>query len=857
VKRAATLLAFLTFAVSAPSASGAEFGIVPGSLAIRMLDAEGQPAYRAGSHPDRLQIDFALNVEGTGTSLRDFALELPPGFSGNADAVPECPRELFEKAEEECPVESRVGVVSLALSGGGELTLPVFRLEPRPGELLAFGSIPGLDIPLTMELRPTDYGITFSASDLPEASVSEAHMELWGVPADHQPGTSAPRRPFLTVPTGCGPLAVTLRARSWQEGAPWVTAGAETPPLSGCQDLAFEPQLGLQLGNPVADSPTGARIQLSMSEGEDPDGLANAQIKNATVELPQGLTVSPGGAAGITACSDAEFGLGETTEARCPPSSRVGTTEFESSELPEPLTGDVYVGEEHPGERFRLLIAAPGPGVTVKFVSSLRADLVTGRLSTVLKNLPQVPLTRLTLSIEGGPRALLASPLACGSFATVGHFESYSGGPATDSNDLVAIAPSGGSSQCQSPPAFSPKLVVTRSTEAAGRPTLLSTTVERQSGEDLIKRFALSLPGSLSAGLGGIESCPEPGAAAGVCPAGSAIGSAVAEVGSGPSLVAIHGDVYVAGPYHRAPFSLVITFGSAVGPFDLSAMAIRSALQIQPGTGRVTVVSDPLPELVEGVPIRFRTFGMALDRPGAVHNPTACAAAAASATFESSHGASASATSALAVKGCRRLGFKPHFSLHLADRSQLHRHGRPRLLISGSFRRGDTHLRAMRMSFPSALKFELSGLGEICPARDAIDSLCSPRARVGTAYARTSLFSQPLKGSIYIVQPAGDGLPDLWLDLTAMGVHLSVRGRTSVHDGQPVTNLVGLPDVPISALGMRLRGGRHGVLSLAVEPCVQDRARRLVSRISAAGQNGAHRRLQPRVKAPCGKTAGS
>jgi hypothetical protein len=46
-----------------PAASAAEFGI--GDFSVRMLDAEGNPENRAGARPDRLQIGFALETEGS------------------------------------------------------------------------------------------------------------------------------------------------------------------------------------------------------------------------------------------------------------------------------------------------------------------------------------------------------------------------------------------------------------------------------------------------------------------------------------------------------------------------------------------------------------------------------------------------------------------------------------------------------------------------------------------------------------------------------------------------------------------------------------------------------------------------
>src|SRR6478609_7111279 len=197
---AALLALFGVLAIVAPAsrADAPEFEIVPGSFTVRMLDAEGSPENRAGVHPDRLELDFGLHAEGT--SARDFVFDLPPGFGGNPGAVPQCPRALFE-AGEACPPESQVGVLQLVLAGGSEAKLPIFELEPAPGEFLAFASGALLEAPLTMELRPGDFGITMRASDLPKQDISAGHIEFWGIPADHQAGTTIPRRPLLTTPT--------------------------------------------------------------------------------------------------------------------------------------------------------------------------------------------------------------------------------------------------------------------------------------------------------------------------------------------------------------------------------------------------------------------------------------------------------------------------------------------------------------------------------------------------------------------------------------------------------------------------------------------------------------------------------
>lgn len=847
------LCAFFVLAVAAPSASGAEFGIAPDSLAVRAIDSEGNPDKRAGGHPDRLEIEFGLSVEETETSLRDLALELPPGLGGHPNAVPECPRAQHEEGEE-CPEESRVGTISLRFLGGGESNLPIFQLEPEPGQTLAFTSSPGFDVPLTMELRPGDFGISFEASDLPESPVvSEASVELWGVPADRQTGTAIPRRPFLSLPPRCGPVAVRLEVRSWEADPAWLGANAESDPLTGCLDLPFGPELDLDLDDRAADRPTGVGVNVTIEEDESPDGLASAHLKNATIELPVGLSVSPGGVGGLAACTDRQFGLGGDGSPSCPGSSRVGAIEIETPMLAEPIEGDIYLGEERPGERFRMLIAAQAQGATLKFVSPLDVDPENGQLSAQLRDLPQLPLQQLEMGFDGGQQALLATPLSCGSASSTGSFEPHTGGESVDSTAALKIADPDGS-PCSGGAGFGPALLTGSSVHAAGRATAFAMTLLRQPGQQLTRRFAVGLPVGLSASLAGVGSCPTIGLAAGVCPVASRIGAAFAQVGSGLRPALLRGDVYAAGAYLGAPFSMAIVFDGAIGPFDLGPTVVRAALRVHPRTGRLSVESDPLPALVEGVPLRLRAIGLGVDRPGVIRNPTSCAPAAFDAAFESSAAGVATARSPLTVNGCGRLRLMPRLAMRLTGRAQMRRKGKPGLSVAARPRHRDTNLRAMRLALPRALGFDISGLREICSRRDAVDGLCAAGARVGAARVRTPMLAEPLTGPIYIVQPKDNGLPDLSIRLSAAGLHVDVRGRTLQRRGRFLTSLVGLPDLPLSRFAMHLRGGKRGILSLRARPCRRRGAGRLlISQLVVKGQNGVRHRVRPRAGAPCRK----
>lgn len=847
------LLALLVLAcLAAPSPSArADFGIEPGSFKVRMLDSQGNQEDAAGSHPDRLQIDFGLSLDGSETALRDLAIDLPPGFSGNPSAVPDCPRELFDSGEGECPPESQVGLLRFALLEGQELELPIFELEPAAGEVIAFGSEPAVGLSMTMELRADDFGITLRAADLAEAPMTEGHAELWGVPANHQQGTELPARPFLTAPTRCGALPFAFHARSWDEGAAWHSASTEVEaPLTGCESLAFQPQLSLQLDNPVADSATGLRIEMSAPAEEEGSPLANAQIKDATIELPEGVTLSPGGAQALTACSDAQLDVDSSAPAQCPASSQVGTAELVTPSLPDPLTGTLYIGEERPGERFRLFVVAQGAGTIIKLVGAMQADAQSGQLSAHLADLPQAAFDRLSMSFAGGPGALLVTPLSCGSVAAEASFAPYGGGPAIQSTVGVAIDGRAGW-QCPGLGPFAPRLLVRSARPEAGKLSAFSSTLLRAEGEQLPRRFSITLPPGLSAALGSVETCAEHLAAASACTAASKIGTVLARAGSGSNPVVLPGDVFLTGPYRRAPFGLLMRLRAAVGSFDLGTIGFRAQIQVNGRSGRVTVLSDALPAAVEGMPVRFRSIELNLDRPGLIRNPTACGPATVEATVEAAGGASAVASGALALRGCRKLGFRPRFQISLLSRGSAP--GEQVLRVTARPRRGDTNLRSMRTALPGQLRFDISRLEQICSRYDALAGSCPSGSAVGTARARTELLDQPLRGKVYVAQPAGKGQPDLLFSLGAMGVRVELRARTAIDDGQLVTALQRLPDMPLSSLALSIGGGKSRVLALRGGPCRDGLPRHFEAAVRSEGQDGSRRslRLPVDVKARC------
>ena len=57
----------------------------------------------------------------------------------------------------------------------------------------------------------------------------------------------------------------------------------------------------------------------------------------------------------------------------------------------------------------------------------------------------------------------------------------------------------------------------------------------------------------------------------------------MAGAGAGSRPLYVNGKVYWAGPYKAAPLSLLIVIPAVSGPYDLGNVAVRVALERQPG----------------------------------------------------------------------------------------------------------------------------------------------------------------------------------------------------------------------------------------------------------------------------------
>ncbi len=401
---------------------------------------------------------------------KDATVHLPAGFIGNPHATPQCT--IAEFSSDTCPIDSQVGIVNvIATNSILPFDAALYNLVPPPdvAGLLGF-KIFLFDTPQFTVLSArtgSDYGLDATATSIfhgvyPLQTFQEV---LWGVPADpshdfcgltrkspevihraisarsatrtepsapsirtrvqipcdtnftrHSPVPSnSPLTPFLQNPTTCA-LAAQLLARR-----PLLRRRHEPRriPLAADDRLRsaqLQPQPLRAADHHRDRHRLGNRRQPQVPQQLSPTIPSPTELRGATVTLPPGFSINPNAADGKTACSDAEAKFGTEEEAHCPEFSKVGSLEIDSSALPGPLPGFVYLGEPLPGNRYRIFLVADGFATHVKLAGTVTPDPVTGQLVITFTNLPQSPLTAFNMHFFGSERGLLATPTQCGTY---------------------------------------------------------------------------------------------------------------------------------------------------------------------------------------------------------------------------------------------------------------------------------------------------------------------------------------------------------------------------------------------------------------------------------------------------------
>jgi hypothetical protein len=676
--------------------------------------------------------------------------------------------------------------------------------------------------------------------------------------------TSMP--PLLTLPSACtgSPLMAAVGADSWEDPAIFDKEEASSPAVTGCNKLGFEPALSVQPyepSKPATESPSGLEVNLKIPQEESVEGLAQADVKEASVTLPAGMTISPSAANGVEACPLLRLVRGREPEqeekeskkelvginleskqpANCPPASKLGSVEVVTPLLEQPLKGSVYVAEQgnlpgHGSNPFNSLLAlyivAEGSGAIVKLPGEVTLNSTTGQVSASFGKdpatgfyLPQLPFSELKMRFFGGQRAPLMTPSACGTYTATSLLTPY-GSEAKPLLEPASPAANPASSFTVSEGCahgFSPTLTAGTKNPQAGGFTDETVTIARNNGEQNLGGITVSTPPGLLGLLSKVPLCQEPQASQGTCGEESKIGEATVALGPGEDPYWIKGGgVYLTGPYDHQPFGLSVVNPTTAGPFTLKGKAgfgkevTRVSIAVNPKTGAITITSEPLPTIIEGIPLDVRTINININRPEFTFNPTNCEELHVTSSIMSTEGATASPASRFEAANCAALPFKPSFSAATQGNSSDIGNGAS-LNVKVGQKAGEAAIRSVYLELPKKLPARLHTLQKACTEAtfNANPANCPTASAVGTAIAHTPVLPVPLEGPGYFVSHGGAQYPELVFVLQGDGVTIDLAGETHINSKTKITSstFATVPDAPITSFEANLPEGPDSALA--------------------------------------------
>lgn len=811
--------------------------------------------------------------------------DVPPGLVPNPQAVPECDDEDLEANT--CAPASQIGTVELRLrsylppalmqpagtKGDLRVRIGLYNMEPH-GDLARFAFNPTqapnatgepVDIighkradndslyfvisnvtnPVNPQTTPTLIGSTLTFWGTPGAASNDAvrgsaslfvtrigpgpalppanQIALGGRPSTGAAGITDTTTAFLRNPTSCtGPSVATLTLDSYQGDRRTRddAVGEATNGLTGCDQVPFSSTTTFSTSALQRDAPTPLGVELTVPQSTDNATLGTADVKRVAVTLPPGMTISPSGANGLQACTDAQFNKGNDDPIACPAASDIGAVTIKSPVLEDELHGSVFVGQPLPGNRYRLFVHADGPGISIRLKGTVQPDPNTGQVSAVFDDNPQLPFSRFRLDFDGGSDAIIASPQACGTATGSGTLSPWSGGGASTTNSSVTVE------NCAGNP-FAPAFAAATSNGTSGKYAPLSVNIFRPDGNQFLSGLKATLPQGMTAKIKGVTKCSEAQVAAESCPEASRIATLRVKAGPGAAPYELSGPAYLTGSYKGGAFGSVAIVRVIAGPYDLGNVVVRQALRIDPETAQVTVDSDPLPQIKEGIVLRMRDLKLDVDRRDFLRNPTSCGAKAINSTLTGINGGTANVGAAVQLSNCQALPFRPKIALKFGNKTQMKKDRHPRVTATVTQFESEAGIKSTQVALPKQVALEAENAQALCEKAEAARDACPKGSIVGSATAETTILNRRLFAPVYFVKgtritAAGKEvatLPTLYVPLEGEGVRVNLRAVTSVSRNRLVTTFPSIPDQPITKFVLNIDGGKNGIIAATTNLC--------------------------------------
>jgi hypothetical protein len=383
------------------TASRCGFGFAP-KLQAGMSSQQGGASGR---------FSFRFSREDGEQWLHSVTAALPAGLLATVKDVPLC--SSAAAAAGACPAASRIGTVDAGAGSG----LPYF-LEKKGSAYLTEGykGAPyGLATVVPVEAGPFTGQFALDPIVVRQAlhvdrrtarvtAVSDPFPQIWhGIPLRaRQVTVTIDRAGFMRNPTDCTAKRIEATIASRR-----VTAARAVPfQVANCRALAFEPRIAMRLSGrrqTKTHGHPGLRADVVQRGGE-------AGIRRAEVRLPRALALDPDNARDLCEFED---GTKPDLERHCSKASIVGRARAVSPLLKAPLVGNVYFVKNvridpttgQPRRTLPMIVVALRGEIAVNLRGE--SDVKGGRLINTFSEVPDAPISRFALTIDGGRRGIL------------------------------------------------------------------------------------------------------------------------------------------------------------------------------------------------------------------------------------------------------------------------------------------------------------------------------------------------------------------------------------------------------------------------------------------------------------------
>jgi hypothetical protein len=421
INRRAVLAAVAGMLSSAAFAAPAQATLTISSFSVTpsTLQAGGTSA----NPGPNLSVDAQFGTSD-GDTPQNVKLSLAPGLLANPN-IPLCTAAQF--AANNCPASSNIAsgyATGTAPQYGLTLNLPTnaYLIQPTGSEIARLGIIttffdyPVATISAPVTLRQTpNVGVDLPITGLPNTIdgttviIHGLHLVING---------EMDGKPFTRNPTSCSPATTNIAVESYGQPSTDVTSSSSFTP-TGCSNLAYAPTIA---GSAALDTNGDDGIAVSETITQKYE-----ESDNQSVNLIMPFSLSPNLKVLGSACSPANpTDLSASNLASC---SAIGTASVTTPLLANPLNANIYL-LSHTGSIPTLEIALPDPiGITLTATPILTGQTV----QALVTNIPDVPLSSLTINLPGGPNALFLGGTHFCTVAQVfgGNFTAWSGATAS------------------------------------------------------------------------------------------------------------------------------------------------------------------------------------------------------------------------------------------------------------------------------------------------------------------------------------------------------------------------------------------------------------------------------------------